>query len=99
PTTVESIRRNFGVEVDPALVERYGSVVPVHPTQLYEVALSLVFFVALWRIRNHRHREGWLFMLWLVLAGAERFLVEIFRVKDDRFLGPLTVAQLISLVL
>ena len=36
-------------------------------------------------------------MLWLVLAGLERFVVEIFRAKDDRFLGPLTVAQVISI--
>ena len=35
-------------------------------------------------------------MLWLVLAGLERFIVEFFRAKDDRFLGPLTLAQMIS---
>jgi phosphatidylglycerol:prolipoprotein diacylglycerol transferase len=97
PTTVASIEREFGVTVDPALVEKYGQVLPVHPTQLYEVGLSLVFFFVLWRLRNHGHRVGWLFMLWLILAGAERFLVEFFRVKDDRFLGPLTIAQLISM--
>jgi phosphatidylglycerol:prolipoprotein diacylglycerol transferase len=99
PTTVTSIERNFGVTVDPALVERFGNVLPVHPTQLYEVGLSLVFFFVLWRLRQHGHRAGWLFMLWLILAGAERFFVEFFRVKDDRFFGPLTVAQVISLVL
>ena len=97
PTTVASIERSFGIEVDPALIERYGNVLPVHPTQLYEVALSLVFFAVLWRMRNHRHQAGWLFMLWLILAGCERFFVEIFRAKDDRFFGPLTLAQLISL--
>ena len=32
-----------------------------------------------------------------MLGGAERFLVEILRAKDDRFLGPLTIAQVISL--
>jgi phosphatidylglycerol:prolipoprotein diacylglycerol transferase len=31
------------------------------------------------------------------LAGVERFIVEIFRAKDDRFFGPFTVAQTISL--
>ena len=29
----------------------------------------------------------------MILAGAERFIVEFVRVKDDRFLGPLTIAQ------
>ena len=30
--------------------------------------------------------------------GIERFLVEIVRAKDDRFFGPFTVAQLISVI-
>jgi phosphatidylglycerol:prolipoprotein diacylglycerol transferase len=38
-------------------------------------------------------------MVWLSLAGAERFFVEFFRAKDDRFFGPLTLAQVISLTL
>jgi phosphatidylglycerol:prolipoprotein diacylglycerol transferase len=85
--------------VDPELVERFGQVVPVHPTQLYEVALSTLIFFLLWRLRKHDRQPGWLFMVWLALAGAERFLVEFFRAKDDRLLGPFTIAQLISLVL
>jgi phosphatidylglycerol:prolipoprotein diacylglycerol transferase len=97
PTTVASIERSFGITVDPALIEKYGNVIPVHPTQLYEVAISTAVGIFLWRRFGHRHRAGWLFMLWLALAGAERFFVEIFRAKDDRFLGPITVAQAISL--
>ncbi|MGD2071617.1 MAG: prolipoprotein diacylglyceryl transferase, partial [Gemmatimonadota bacterium] len=96
PTTVQVIE-SMGVRVDPELVAQYGNVVPVHPTQLYEVGLSLLIFAILWRLRKHVHRAGWLFMLWLSLAGAERLIVEFFRVKDDRFFGPLTLAQLISL--
>lgn len=99
PTRAGYLREYFGVEVDPALVEKYGELVPVHPTQLYEVALSLLIFLFLWRIRDHRHAPGWLFTLYLALAGAERFAVEFFRAKDDRFFGPLTLAQLISLAL
>lgn len=99
PTRVDIIERDFGIQVDPELVARYGDVVPVHPTQLYEVALSTVIFLVLWRLRKHPHRAGWLFMVWLALAGLERFLVEFLRAKDDRFFGILTVAQLISLAL
>jgi phosphatidylglycerol:prolipoprotein diacylglycerol transferase len=98
PTTV-GVLEAMGVQVDPELVARFGDVVPVHPTQLYEVVLSTLIFFVLWRIRDHVHRAGWLFMLWLSLAGAERFLVEMVRVKDDRFFGPLTMAQVISLAL
>ena len=32
------------------------------------------------------------------MIGIERFLVEILRAKDDRFFGPLTVAQIISII-
>jgi len=98
-TTVQNIEQMFGITVDPALVEQYGQVVPVHPTQLYEVGLSTLIFFVLWRIRDHDHRKGWLFMLWLALAGGERFLVEFLRAKDDRFFGVLTLAQLISLAI
>ena len=99
PTRVDVIERDFGITVDPALIEKYGQVVPVHPTQLYEVGLSTLIFFILWRIRLHSHSAGWLFMLWLVLASIERFLVEFFRAKDDRFFGVLTLAQIISIAI
>jgi phosphatidylglycerol:prolipoprotein diacylglycerol transferase len=99
PTRADIIEREFGIEVDPELIARFGEVVPVHPTQLYEIGLSTLIFLGLWSVRRHRHARGWLFMLWLSLAGAERFLVEFFRAKDDRFFGLLTLAQLISLCL
>jgi phosphatidylglycerol:prolipoprotein diacylglycerol transferase len=99
PTRVDVIEQQFGIAVDPELVRRYGDVVPVHPTQLYEVALSTLIFLVLWRLRGHGRTPGWLFMLWLALASAERFLVEFFRAKDDRFIGVLTLAQVISLAL
>ena len=99
PTTVATIEGYFGIAVDPALVEKYGEVVPVHPTQLYETGISTLVFLLLWSLRSHRHRPGWLFALWLTLASAERFLVEFYRAKDDRFLGPLTLAQAVSVAL
>ncbi len=99
PTTVTEIQRQFGLTVDPALIEKYGQVVPVHPTQLYEVGMSTLIFLFLWRIHGHKHRPGWLFMVWLALAGTERFIVEFFRAKDDRFVGMFTLAQMISVAI
>ncbi len=96
PTRADVLQDRFGIEVDPALVEQFGQVVPVHPTQLYEIAMVLVIFVILWRLRLREHAPSWLFWLCLALLSAERFLVEIVRVKDDRFLGPLTIAQVIA---
>jgi phosphatidylglycerol:prolipoprotein diacylglycerol transferase len=99
PTRVDIIEQEFGIQVDPELISQYGEIVPVHPTQLYEVGLSFLIFCVLWRFRKHAHSGGWLFMAWLALAGVERFMVEFFRAKDDRFFGFLTLAQGISLVL
>ncbi|MFW6200630.1 MAG: prolipoprotein diacylglyceryl transferase [Gemmatimonadota bacterium] len=97
PTRVDVLEQAYGIDVDPELIRRFGEVVPVHPTQLYEVALSTLIFVGLWRLRRHAHAAGWLFMLWLALAGMERFVVEFVRIKDDRIFGPLSLAQVISL--
>ena len=99
PTRASVMENHFGIEIDPYFVERFGEVIPVPPTQLYEVAMSLMIFGFLWRIRKHNYAEGWIWWIWFVLAGAERFLVEFVRLKDDRFLGIFTVAQLISLLL
>lgn len=99
PSSVDMLEGLFGIQVDPALIEQFGNVVPVHPTQLYEVGLSLLIFGLLWKMRRHAHAAGWLFMVWLAGAGIERFLVEFFRAKDDRFLGVFTVAQVFSILL
>jgi prolipoprotein diacylglyceryltransferase len=37
--------------------------------------------------------------VYCVLAGLERFAVEFVRAKDDRLLGPFTLAQLTSVIL
>ena len=97
PTTAGNLRRHFGVEVDASIPDQ--AVMEVHPTQLYETGMALVIFGVLWRFRRHPHANGWLFGLWMVLAGLERLVVEFFRAKDDRFFGPLTLAQLLSVVL
>jgi phosphatidylglycerol:prolipoprotein diacylglycerol transferase len=96
PTTAASLRE-FGVNVDPS-IPAY-QVLKVHPTQLYESAAALVMFVILLRLSRRPHPRGRAFGAFLLLMGIERFLVEIVRAKDDRFLGPFTVAQLISVIL
>ncbi len=99
PSHAGTISEQFGIAVDPAMIEKYGEILPVHPTQLYETGISTLIFFLLWTLRGKGHRAGWIFMTWLALAGAERFVVEIFRAKDDRFFGVLTLAQVISLLL
>jgi phosphatidylglycerol:prolipoprotein diacylglycerol transferase len=97
PTTAENMVRQFGVTLPPGTAP--WAVIAVHPTQLYETALGLVMFAILWRLRDHVHREGWLFGVYCVLAGIERFLIEFVRAKDDRFGGPLSSAQMIALAI
>jgi phosphatidylglycerol:prolipoprotein diacylglycerol transferase len=97
PSTAANLREQFGVPIEPGVAP--DTVLAVHPTQLYETVLGFLMFMVLWRMRGHRHAEGWLFGVYMVLAGAERFVVEFVRAKDDRFVGPLTVAQLISLAI
>ncbi|MEJ7809903.1 MAG: prolipoprotein diacylglyceryl transferase [Gemmatimonadaceae bacterium] len=96
PSTVENMVRDFGITPPPGTAP--GAVLAVHPTQLYEVAMGFAMFLVLWRMRDHKHAEGWLFGAYMVLAGLERFIVEFFRAKDDRFFGILTLAQVIALL-
>ncbi len=97
PSTAQNLAREFGVPVPPGTDPT--TVLAVHPTQLYEVALMLAAFWFIWRLRAHTHGKGWLFGVYLVLAGLERFLVEFLRAKDDRLLRGFTLAQATSLVL
>jgi phosphatidylglycerol:prolipoprotein diacylglycerol transferase len=94
PSTVGDMQRNFHA-VFPATMDR-ATLVGVVPTQLIEVALGCVMFLVLWRLRQHTHADGWLFGVYAVVAGIERFLVEFVRIKDDRFFA-LSVAQCIAI--
>jgi phosphatidylglycerol:prolipoprotein diacylglycerol transferase len=97
PATTAEALRSFGVLVPDSIAS--DTVLAVHPTQLYEVLIMVAVFAVLWRWRTKPQGTGWLFGAYLVMAGAERFFVEIFRAKDDRLVGSLTVAQLMSLAL
>ncbi len=96
PSTAYVMANEFGQKELAALPAT--EVVAVYPTQLFEVAMGMVMFAVLWRLRDHKHAAGWLFGAYCVLAGAERIIVEAFRAKDDRFFGAFTMAQLIGLV-
>jgi phosphatidylglycerol:prolipoprotein diacylglycerol transferase len=95
PTTAADLSR-WGVAVPAGTPP--STVLAVHPTQLYEVTALLFMFWLLWRLRRHHHALGWLFAVYLVAVGIERFLVEFLRAKDDRMLGPFTLAQAASVL-
>ncbi len=71
---------------------------PLHPTPIYEFLAGVAIFSILWSMRKNIKITGRIFMLYLVLSGISRFLVEFVRLNPSFFLG-LTEAQTISLVL
>lgn len=95
PSTAGVMAQEFGVAIPPGMSP--ATVLSVYPTQLFEVTMGLLMFGVLWRLRDHKHAEGWLFGVYCVLAGLERFIVEFYRAKDDRLVVGLTYAQLIAL--
>jgi len=95
PTTADQLARNFGVSLPAGTPP--DTLLAVHPTQLYEVVLMIGVFMVLWRLRNRGHATGWLFSIYLMLAGAERFLIEFVRAKEDRIGNGITVAQVVAI--
>jgi phosphatidylglycerol:prolipoprotein diacylglycerol transferase len=67
----------------------------VHPTPVYETLACLAIFAYLWRHRRQSPPTGDLFGRYLVLAGTERFLIELVR-RNPAWLFGLTTAQWFS---
>ena len=55
----------------------------------------------LWALRRHPFQAGWLFSLYLIFNGVERFLIEKIRVNPEYHLFGLTPtqAEILSVVL
>lgn len=71
---------------------------PVHPTQLYELAFDALLFVGLFALRDRLRTRGSLFRLYLVAYGTFRLLLEWLR-GDSPFpaAGGLKPIQLVLL--
>jgi phosphatidylglycerol:prolipoprotein diacylglycerol transferase len=96
-TTAGNLRRMFGVAVPASIPD--DTLMRVHPTQLYETAMALAIWgFALWLFKR-RPQTGTVALVVLALLAVERFLIEILRAKDDRFLGGFTLAQGISILI
>jgi phosphatidylglycerol---prolipoprotein diacylglyceryl transferase len=72
--------------------------IPCHPTPIYEFIICALICWFLWSIRKKTTQTGKLFMIYLMLAGMERFIIEFLR-PNPRFILGLSEAQLISLVI
>jgi phosphatidylglycerol---prolipoprotein diacylglyceryl transferase len=97
PTTAGSFREIWGLDLPASIPD--DRLLQVHPTQLYETAMALAIWgLGLW-LWKRRPAPGTVALAVLALLAVERFVVEVFRVKDDRFFGPLSLAQAISVAL
>ncbi len=98
PTTAYFLRREFGVDLPPEIAD--DTVLAVHPTQLYETSVALTIWWAGRRALARRapSSPGRIGLAVLVALSLERFAVEFLRAKDDRFLGSLTLAQVLALL-
>lgn len=96
PSTAGNLRQ-IGVDVAASIPD--STVLAVHPTQLYEIALALIMFAVLWRLGGKRLHQGQLFGLYMIFYAIERFLIEFVRAKGDRILLGLSTSQLASMLL
>ncbi|MBF0344180.1 MAG: prolipoprotein diacylglyceryl transferase [Nitrospirae bacterium] len=82
------------------MVFPYAGSMPRHPSQLYEFFLEgFVLFSVLWFAKDRSKTKGALLLVFIMLYGFFRFIVEFFREPDQQLgliLGPLTMGQLLS---
>ncbi|MDA9563611.1 prolipoprotein diacylglyceryl transferase [Flavobacteriales bacterium] len=71
---------------------------PVWPTPFYETIMCFILFGVLWKLRKLALAPGVLFSIYLIMNGAERFLIEKIRVNVEVFPG-ITQAEIISSIL
>ncbi|WP_297281453.1 prolipoprotein diacylglyceryl transferase [uncultured Anaerococcus sp.] len=71
--------------------------VKVHPTFLYESIGDIIIFLILINWRKKNPDKGKLTATYLIGYGIVRFFVEGFR-TDSLYLGPIRIAQLISII-
>ncbi len=72
--------------------------VAVHPTFLYESIWNLIVFAILLKFTKKKRFDGEVVCLYMILYSIGRFFIEGLR-TDSLMLGPLRMAQVISLAL
>ncbi len=78
--------RNYGAE--PVFTE------PSHPTQIYEALCYLIAFVVLYNLywkTQIKHREGFIFGLFLVCIFFPRFMIEFIKNDQEAFEAAMTL--------
>ncbi len=81
---------------------RFGIYFPVYdatliPTQLYSSLLLILIFIILRLLRERPHRDGQIFLIYLLLYCIKRFLMEFFRADNPALIFGLTIFHILSL--
>ena len=89
----------YGAPTDGPLGVRFpGHARPLHPTQLYEMVADLALAAILWfAVRPRARGRGAVFGWTLVLYGAARAVIELWRDDPRGSLGPLSTSQVIAI--
>lgn len=73
--------------------------IPLHPTQIYEVLLSLILFAGLWLGRKKTAFDGHLFLTYIMGYGVIRFFLEFFRGDSLLLFDLVPVPHVMSIVI
>jgi len=73
--------------------------VPVHPTPIYNILLTMIFFAIIWKVRMRNFPSGTIFGMCLIAGGVERFVTEFWRNTPKLAFGWMTLAQIFSVIL
>ncbi len=68
----------------------------VHPTFIYEMIITLSIFTIIYLLRKKRQFKGQPVLIYLIIYGLGRFIVEDFR-ADSLMIGTFKVSQVLSL--
>lgn len=75
---------------------------PLYPTQLYDIAVNLIILLVVYLLERKKKFEGQLFLVYLMMYGVGRSIVEMFRGDEARGYvidGVLTHSQFIAVII
>ena len=73
--------------------------VPLHPVEIYEMAIYFLVFLLVWQTRKKYKTDGFAFLTYLAGYGAARFSVEFFRGSPAIFAWDIPAAQVFGVAL
>lgn len=79
----------------PGFVGKYNHELPapVYPTSFYEFVVCTLLFLFLWSIRDRIKIPGVMFGIYMILAGVERFFIELIRVNTRSVVFGISITQ------